>query len=153
MVDAVREQICARVKTRLQGIAGFTVLRNPKRRPMVAQLPMLAQFDGGQDPLDQFTGAQQWRLALEIDIYDATDDDGQATNEAYAKLVAAVIPPLGGGVYDVTLGGLAVHVREDGVDDPETLADEGRATYRAMAVRFLIDFWTAENDPRTLGPA
>jgi len=147
MTAAVREQVLAEIAMRLAGVVGYTFFRNPNRPLIVDDMPALVQWDGGETVLDQFTGALQLRLTVSVEVYDASKDDGAALNEGFARAFEAVIP-----TGDTTLGGLAMNVRRGDMRDPETEQDEGKRLYRVLEFDFLVDYWTAESDPRALAP-
>ncbi len=110
-------------------------------------MPALVQWDGGETVLDQFAGAPQLRMTVSVEVFDATKDDGAALNEGFAQPFEAVIP-----IGDTILGGLAMNVRRGDMRDPETEQDEGKRLYRVLEFDFLVDYWTAESNPRALAP-
>jgi hypothetical protein len=142
----IREQIFAALKATLEGVPGFTVLRNPRREVRDNQMPALVLFDGGQNSPALWSGAKQFRATASVEIYvtGPEDDLGAALNEAYAQVVQAL-------EADPTLGGLALHVEEGQTIEPEVPLEEGWAAYMGTAVEFTVTYETAERDPYTAG--
>lgn len=140
----IREQVFATIKTNLEAIGGFTVLRNPRREVRDDQMPALVLFDGGQQSPALWSGSKQYTATATVEVYvtGATEDLGADLNDAYAQVIQAM-------EGDPTLGGIALHVEEGAMVEPETPLEEGWAAYMGAAVEFTVTYATEETDPYT----
>jgi len=140
----IREQVFATIKTNLEALAGFTVLRNPRREVRDDQMPAIVVFDGGQQSPALWSGSKQYIATATVEVYvtGEVEDLGPVLNDAYAQVVQAM-------EADPTLGGIALAVEEGAMVEPETPLEEGWAPYMGAAVEFTVTFATEERDPFT----
>lgn len=149
---AVREQILVALKTVLATIPGVAVTRSLDR-PVVT-FPSINLVDGSHDTSvagdgdDAPFGVRQYKMDITTELY-VTGMTSEAANTALHALYASVVKKIMG---DETLGGIALRIDEQGMDQPEIGSNEGQGPTQAAALDFLITFWTLINDPETVAP-
>lgn len=148
MTDTVRERVLAAVYARLGTIAGVeTLARNPDDLFSREQMPAVAQFDGGHDRADAFSGEEGFVMSvdIEVSVSERTRDLTTAAVDAwYGKIAAAMA------AGNRTLGGLVSDVVEVAFVGPEFLREKAEHPYAAFVVTFHIRFATADGDPYSL---
>ena len=119
----------------------------PDRPPSEPELPALFMTDLGDVDLDIVTGAAQFELRFQVDVYVADAGAGLAAalDAGYLALTNALLA-------DRTLGNLAVDLRRGEIGDPEFVTDEGSKPFAVMPVEFVAQYWTAEADMGALAP-
>jgi hypothetical protein len=92
MTTSVRETVLAWAKSRLDTIAGYTVLRNPAEDDLFARLPALIMLDGGEEPVDVENDEQAWSLEITCAavIRAVGADSGETAGTALSNAVAAM---------------------------------------------------------------
>lgn len=153
-MTAVRETFFARVETVLNTIAGHSVLRNPRHEAYEdSDLPLYVLWDGGHQTQEDMTGADQFTLNFDIEIYAlaGSDNAGTALNASYAAATNALRADFADGSSG-TLGGLARQFRERGLTDPDFVRPEGRKEAVVATLECFADIWTEELDVEQLAP-
>lgn len=147
MTVAATETIMAAIATKLgaiTGISGLTVTREPDAA--LTALPALALFEGDCTPQQDFTGQRDWTLGVDIEAF-AGGTDARAAAATLSLLVAKVTTAL---VADVTLGIGCRDLRPASGAAPVRGDVQGQITFRAISLRFEVDYATPETDFTTI---
>jgi len=142
-----RELVLAAVFAALETVAGVKCHRNPDYELGPTDLPALVQMDGGDDVLDDDSGAYllAQRLAVVVASAGAGGDDVGTKLSGLRALARRAL------AADPTLGGLARRLVYTGSDDPVMVAELGAEPYGAMACAFSVEFTEDEADPYAPG--
>lgn len=148
MPTPIREQALAAFEAALiAGLTAIPVERNRSRAIPEDAAKYVLVFDGPQIKVSDETGVDVYRMTVSVEGYIRVKGDalaGPALNELYADVVVAA-------TADLTLGGIAVDVREGNMPDAYIDPDATLATM-AFELEFEIDYMTKQDDPYTLGP-
>ena len=149
MADTVRERVLAAFKTTLEGLTVFGLSVERNRDTQVTEFPALVMRDGEPQPDDTFaTYVTRYVMPVEVEGYVRTDEDGKTVEQKIDQLYGLVVQAL---LADPTLGGLAVDVAEQPTAVQRDTA-EGHPDCGAFLTTFLVEFWTRQGDPYTVGP-
>jgi hypothetical protein len=150
-MTAIRELVHANLKalmeTLVPDVPGLTVWRN-RRAPLEAA-PAIAVEDGPQQTNVDQVGFKFHTAQPTIEGYCTapTDEEiGPVYNDLYRRIVNKV-------EADPTLGGAAVDCREAGLDLEIVKAAASKQAECFFAVKFDIDYTTAQGDAGAPGPA
>ncbi len=145
-MSSVKEQVWAAAFALVEGIPGFTALRNPLREPDAAEIPALIFEDGARVTENLTTGAEQYVVDFTITIYVTGDDLEADLDAAYVEVLKVF-------KKDRILGGVAVDTRDESDTEPEYVRDKGHAPYAVVVVEFVAQYWTDELDPEIVAPS
>lgn len=155
MAFSVREQVLAALVTLLEGLEGADGIYNLRvernRDAPVTHYPTLVVYDSDQSAETDTHGYTRYLMQVEIEGYvkiEADEGDtnvGTKMNAMYAKLVETLNS-------DRTLGGKCVDVNELDTEFVPNMG-EGQAPAGGFRLALAVEYWTAEGDPFTSGPA
>jgi len=127
----------------LTAIGGLTYFRNLDREPEPAEMNCIIQIDGGHVAKTIYSGTAVKTLAVAVECYvtaAALDDMADAIDDVSGKVIKALIA-------DVSLGGMAIDVRDTEMSDPAILSEDQEKPYAEFTLDFEIDFEHGESDP------
>jgi hypothetical protein len=151
MASTVREQILAAFFTALKALEGtvYKLTAQRDRDTEVSEYPALVLLAGEQSADDSFaTGVTRYVLTVTVEGYVQETDDGKTTAEKIDELYGKVLQAA---LSDRTLGGLAVDVREQPLEQ-QIDRSAGHPPGGAFSLPFEIEYWTRQGDPFTVGP-
>lgn len=149
MADSIRERILAEVESRLATVTGINgrVYRSRAQAASKAEMPLIVvtPVKDGADRQTSIRSVDRYltvRLAV-IVRGDVPDQEADPVLQSAHKLL---MPPLGNGFVDVTLGGLAIDVSQAG-DSFEMAFTEG-----VVISDYIIQYRHMEDDLAAQGP-
>lgn len=138
-MTAKREAAIAAVVGALEAGLTATVARNLEVELSLEDLPAAIVIDGGHEIVVRQTGDEIYEMSLTIELYVTGADLGTQLNALYLGAINAL-------VADVTLGGAAITVDEDGLSDPEIERDDVGAQIMTASLQVTVQFVTSETD-------
>lgn len=136
-----RQQKLDAFKALLDQLVGVTVYRD--RTAPVKVAPAINMLAGGYSLSDEETGIDRiaQTVALEIYVEAATDDAlSDAVSDLDARIQAAVFA-------DLTLGGQAIYVEFEGMQDDPEPSGEGQTPAISFQLDFTIHYLRPEGSP------
>lgn len=153
MPDTIRAQWLAALEAALNTISGVTGLATERDRDAEVgyeEMPRILVLAGDDVPADlQFTGADHLVATVELQLF----AKGATMAAACAALETLRGKAIAAAFADLTLGGFAFQLGKASSSEIDRAGTEGHEPSAAQAVRFTVEYLTAEGDPFTLAPA